>query len=147
MLWACTGRPGKLCGPIQCYGEGSASIIPCGCKLNDEIPIYQLGQLRLMWRGICGEKCVLSPYSYQSTLVMLLLTFLGRRLQSESCLPAAILWWWSLKGSHWFSLLNLNWGIRTWRIKLNLRKKNVKVRSFKTHNPSLELCLDTNSSH
>lgn len=63
-----------------------------GCKLNAEIPIYQLGQLRLMWRGICGEKCVLSPYSYQSTLVMLLLTLLGRRLQSESCLLAAILW-------------------------------------------------------
>lgn len=118
-----------------------------GCKLNAEIPIYQLGQLRLMWRGICGEKCVLSPYSYQSTLVMLLLTLLGRRLQSESCLLAAILWWWSLKGSHWSSLLNLNWGIGPWRNKLNLRKKMLRWGALKliTHllNCALTLTVAT----
>lgn len=148
MLWASTGRPDRLCGPIQCYGKGCISIISGVCKLNDEIPIYQLGQLRLMCRGMCGVGGVSRLHSHiiiPSSCC--LLTFLGRRLQSESCLLAIILWWWNLKGSRWSSLVDLNWSIGPWRNKLNLRKKMLRWGALKliTHllNCALKLIAAT----
>ena len=121
------GRAGRLCHPRQCYGNGCTGVVSGVWQLNDDIPIYQLGQLSLICRDTCGMRgasClhihIKIPWS------CCLLAFFGRRPQSESCLRAAVLWWWNLKGSHWSSLVDLNWSIRPWRKKLNLRRKTLR---------------------
>lgn len=102
--------------------------------------------------GWCAGACVVCEVSCFHIHIEIpwsccLLTFLGRRLQSESCLLAAIVLWWNLKGSQWSSLVDLNWDIRSWRNKLNVRKKILRWGALKliTHlfNCALKLTVAT----
>lgn len=119
---------------MQCYSKAWATIISDACKLKVELPLTSWG-------------CVLYPHQNPLVVLCCLLNFCQRRPQSESALLTDRFWWWSQKGSCWCSLADLNWGIGPWRNKLNIRKKKVWVRSFKTADSSLELCLDAKGGH